>query len=191
MAVGIVAGDALSEPEHAADAEHLAERTFDVGAGEFRVAVGVEEALLAGEEQAAAVAVDRAALEHHVAGKSTGAERARDAPRNRVVAVVRPVLPAPGVEAPVGERDFAGVAVLHENRAVVAAPRVVGRVIVKRDTRQIGAGLGAEPARPRLKTKGGVDMDVLETADGRDEAGEGRRDGGKTVRPRRAAVGPR
>ena len=53
------------------------------------------------------------------------------------------------------------------------------------------ANFGEEPAGARLQTKRGVEVDVLEAADGRDDSREGRRDGVETSRPGRAAVGPR
>ena len=50
VAVGVVAGDAVVEPEDFFDAEEVAEPLFDLLAGEVRVSVRVEETGFGGEE---------------------------------------------------------------------------------------------------------------------------------------------
>ena len=66
MAVGVVAFDAIAEPEDGFHAEGGAEFFFDRVAAEGWIAVGVEEAAFGGEERAFAVGVDRSALEDEV-----------------------------------------------------------------------------------------------------------------------------
>ena len=61
--VGVVADDAAAEPEDVGRAEVIAEVLLDVGLGKLRVAIWVEQALLGGEQRAAAVDVDRAAFQ--------------------------------------------------------------------------------------------------------------------------------
>ena len=87
VAVGVVAGDALAEPQHLADAEEIAQRAFQVGPRLARVAVGVQQALLRRHHDAGAVDVDRSAFEHqprlehrHAAAAAPGA-RGTDASR--------------------------------------------------------------------------------------------------------------
>ena len=70
MAVGVVAGDAPTQPQHVADAQGLAEDGLVVAPREARVADlhhAVEQALLGGEQGARPVDVDAAAFEHHLA----------------------------------------------------------------------------------------------------------------------------
>ena len=133
--IGIVARDAVTEPEDLGHAEKIAQMGLDVGPVELGVAIGVEQARLGGQQGTAAVDVDRAAL-HHDAGLEHGEpELGADAGGDHVVQVVRRILPAPGVVAPVHDRLLAapGPGPLHEDRAVIAAPGIVGRVAMEED----------------------------------------------------------
>jgi hypothetical protein len=61
--VGVVADDAVAQPQHLADAEQQPQALLDLGARQAGVAVLVQQALLGGQHRAGAVDVDRAALE--------------------------------------------------------------------------------------------------------------------------------
>ena len=110
VAVRVVAGDARAEPEHLADAEVVGEAPARARRGEVRgCAPGrAEQALLGGEQRAAAVDVDGAALEHDAAatpsigaGCQSGRRSRRASARgDRGVAAVVRIL-GPAVEAPV------------------------------------------------------------------------------------------
>ena len=65
MAVGVaVLGEALPQPHHVLDAQVVAQALLDLLARQLRVAVGVQQALLGGQQRALAVDGHRASLEH-------------------------------------------------------------------------------------------------------------------------------
>ena len=105
-----------------------------------RVAVLVQQAVGGGEHGAAAVEVDGAAL-HDDAGMEDRlhAEQLRHARRHGVVIVVRRILPAPRVEAPVDDGQAASRLPHQERRPVIAAPAFVGLHVVERDALQVHA----------------------------------------------------
>ncbi len=90
----------------------------------------------------------------------------------------------------VGERNLARVILLHENRPVVTAPRIVRRVVEKLNPRQVRARQRAELPCPRLTRHRAVDPHGFKPADLRDNLGEFFRDRAEVPRPRRAAVRP-
>src|SRR5207249_11145070 len=98
VAVGVVTFDPVSQPENLPDPEEIAEPALDLRFGEARIAVGIEETLLAGEQRPRAVHLDAAPLEHHPRAQHRQAELFGDAGWNRVVLVARGILAAPGVE---------------------------------------------------------------------------------------------
>ena len=139
--VGVVAGDAVAEPQHLAHAQVLAEHALQLLARDAGVARldRAQQALLGGQQRPAAVDVDAAPLEDdparaRVRRPASAARRRRRSRRasqlaDGVVALVVGVL-RPAVELPVGQRDLTGVAVrsrLHEQRAEVARPAAIGR----------------------------------------------------------------
>ena len=169
--VGVVVGEPLANPEDLVDGQALAD-----GGVEGRVvaplgAVGIVLHRLRGEQQAVARDLDAAALQLEGVGEAADAPARRDAGGHLVVERGLE-LPAPSVEFPVGQRDLAGAVIAHEDRAVVAAPDVVGGDVGELDDREVGLGraqlalgLGAQRAR-------GVDAHRLEAADGRGELRE-------------------
>ena len=71
---------------------------------------------------------------------------------------------APGVEAPVENQLFTGAAVvaLHEDRAVIATPGIVGRVVMKEDVVIGDMSVGEHEPRVLLhRVAGDVDMHFL------------------------------
>ena len=118
-----VLDQAVGQPDDLLDAEPLPEQGLVVAAAEAEVAV-VQQALLGGEQRPLAVSVEGAALEHErrlVPPHAPGFGDGRRHPR--VLVVGREVL-APAVEAEVHQRD-PSLVVAHEDRPVVADPRVV------------------------------------------------------------------
>ena len=79
VAVGVIALDALFQPEDFGDAESVAQELFDLRAAELRIAVGIEQHRLGGEELARAVDLDRTAFEDHAAFENPLAEGCGDA----------------------------------------------------------------------------------------------------------------
>lgn len=138
--VRVVAGNPVAKPEHPGDPEEGAQPRLDLPARQTRVAVAVQQARLGREEQPLPVHVDRAALQDHSVCEAAQPQGARDAGRDAVVPVVGWVLPAPGVVRPICDGHLARAPVSHKDGPVVAAPRVVRRVVEEFDVR---------PVRPR------------------------------------------
>ena len=66
MAVRIVAGDAIAQPDYPARAKVIAQRALDLAAAQPRIARlhRAEEAFFGGQQQTTAIHVDAAAFEH-------------------------------------------------------------------------------------------------------------------------------
>ena len=174
VAVGVVAGAALVEPEDLFDAEVVVEGPFEVLAGfGFGAEAGValldfgEEALFGGEEEAGAVGVDAAAFEDEAVGFAgwefdLGFELGDvvvfgDVLGDLIVAAPVVVL-GPGVELPVGDGEVAG-GVFDEDGAGVAEPDAVGGPGVEVEAGEVGSG-AEEVAGGAALGVGVVDEDV-------------------------------
>ena len=177
MAVGVVVGQPLADPEDLVDRQALADGGVE---GRVVAALGPVGVVLDGlgrEQEAVARDLDAAALELEGIGEAADAAALGDARRDLVVERGLE-LPAPAVELPVGEGDLAGAVVAHEDRPVVAAPDVVRRDIRQLDDRQVGLGRAQLALRLRAQRARGVDAHGLEAADG---GGELRELGGDEV----------
>src|SRR5439155_14083637 len=152
------ARDASTEPEDLADPEVHGEQALELRARHAGVPClrAREQALLGGEEGAAAVGVDGAALEDDVArvaaerglppAAAEGAgERVAGGRVPPVIAVLRPA-----VEAPVDEGDVAVVA-SHEERAGIAHPGAVGRDAKEVHPPEIHAGVAEDALSASLQ----------------------------------------
>ena len=150
VAVGVaVLGEALAQPHHALDAQVVAQPLLDLLARQRRVAVGVQQALLGGQQRPLAVDGDRAALEHEGRFVAAVAEAVDEQPADRRVGVVGRELLAPRVEAEV-HAGARAVTVEDEDRSAVAQPRVVDRELDDLDVAgQRGARLGGVLRRRR------------------------------------------
>ena len=190
VTVGVVADYAFAEPVDVGDAEVITQGLLNLVFGQAGVAVGVEQALLAGEQCTLAVDVDGAAFEDHIAHEAAEFKGFFDAGGDFVIEVVGRVFVAPGIVGPVSEGDLAGFEVFNEDGAVVAAPRVVGWVVVEGDAVEACTGAVAEAAGAGVKFFCGVDPDRLEAADGFDDAGEVVGDGPVFSGPSRVVVRP-
>ena len=115
VAVRVVAGDALAQPDDVADAQIIGEHLLQPRAVEARVAALdlAQQALLGGQQAAPAVDVDGASFHDDAAelvpardpGYPQGvAQVSRDPPGNSVVVLVVRVL-RPGIEPPVDQVD--------------------------------------------------------------------------------------
>ena len=63
--IGVVAGDAVTEPENLANAQIIPQALFDFTATQLRIAVCIQETRLGGKKSACAVPVDRAPFQNH------------------------------------------------------------------------------------------------------------------------------
>lgn len=129
VSIGVVAFDAFFQPKDLGDPEAVTEFLFGLFAREVRVAVFIEQDSFCGEELAAAVHFDCAALEDHsalVAGKVYGMG---DFFRDGVIEVPWLEFSSPGIEFPIGDGDFGSDRVFDKNGAVIAAPDIVVGVV--------------------------------------------------------------
>jgi len=176
MAVGVVPDDAVTEPEDVPDAEVGAEMGLDAGPVEPGVAVGIEETGLGRDERAPAVHVDRAALQDDPGRVHRQAQLGGDARGDHVVEVVGRVFAAPGVVAPVHDGLLtrpARAGPLEEDRPVVAAPGIVGGVVMEEDVPAAGALVGQPPADLLLHPRAAhVDVHLLAVREMAHHAGE-------------------
>jgi hypothetical protein len=149
MAVGMVVEQPFAEPEQPLDAEVPAQPLLDLLAGQARVAVGIEQALLGADGEAGAVDVDRAALEDPVEAQRIEIGRLRQPKADRVVALEL-IFAAPAVEPEASRRPLPPV--LDDDRAGVAQPDVAERLLDDgRERRQLGgcaggSGIGGDQA---------------------------------------------
>ena len=117
---------AVPQPDHLLDAEVGEQQRLDVLAREARVAVGIEQHGLRGDQRALAVERQPAALGHERCLVDAHPEQLRKPGRQLRIVGERRVLAAPGVEAEV-HGGHAAAAVHDEDRPVVAHPGVVDR----------------------------------------------------------------
>ena len=127
MAVGVVAGNSLSQPENVRHAEIIAQVLFDLPLGQVRIAIGVQQTRLGREQRPVAVHVNRAAFQNDPRREEGELPQIRDVLGDGIVEVERRVFAAPRVVAPVNDRPLVdAVVVAHQkNGAVIAAPRLV------------------------------------------------------------------
>ena len=146
MAVGVVASDAVAEPEDLRGAEIVAEDLRVIVAGEAGIAFlrGAEQAFFGGEQRAAPVDVDAAAFEHDAAAFVHGLPDTMleflvyVGGGDRVLFVI--AVFGPSVEPPMRVGDFAG-GVAYADRAGIAHPAAVSGNAEEIDGVEIGAGL--------------------------------------------------
>ena len=126
VAIGIVADNTVAQPQDVAHAEVGPEILFDFRASQLRIAVGIEQAGLGGQQSSPSVHVDRAALQHDAGLEYGKAQLFGDPGRYDVIQVVRRILPTPGVEPPVDDGlRMLRIRPLNEDRSMISAPGVV------------------------------------------------------------------
>ena len=172
-------------------AEVIAQRPLDRRLRHLRVAVLVQQTRLGGEEEAGPVHVERTSLHNHRPLKATHPERFGDLRWDRVIKIEGRILSAPSVVVPIRDRDFTRLVVFHEDRAVIATPRIVGRMIVERHSREHRLGLGDQRPRALLERIGDIDPDFLVATDPGDDLRELCRNHAKVSGPRGEVMRPR
>ncbi len=142
MAIGVVVEQPVAEPDHLRKAEVFLQPMDDIVAGQPRIAVVVEQALLGGDDQPRPIAVDCAAFENPVARLGLDPARFRQPLADRVIAG-QIIFAAPAIEA---EQPRFGLR--HHDRAGIAQPDVAERLKqhvgkrrqLRRRIRRIGVG---------------------------------------------------
>ena len=102
---GLVEIHTLSQPQHGGDPQIAPQLLLDVGAGQLRVAVGVQQALLSRQARPLAVDMNGPSFEHEFGSITIGPFDRQNLLRNLVVEIPRDVesaiQSAPGVEGPI------------------------------------------------------------------------------------------
>ena len=147
MAVRVVAGNSLSQPQHVGHSQILAENAGNFLTAETRVAdlrQRIEQALFRGQQRAPPVDVDAAAFQNKPPAVYHGieapqAERPRRPRRNLAifspVGILRPTCEAEPRDSHSGARRVP----LHKYRAEVARPAAIGRKAKKLHALQVHA----------------------------------------------------
>ena len=189
MAVGVVVGQAFTDPEEFVDREPVADGSVERGVIPPFGAVRVILHGLGGEEQAVTRDFDAAAFEFERIAELLHAEARGDLAGHLVVERGLK-LAAPAVEFPVGERELLGLVVLHEDRAVVAAPDVVGGDVSQFDDGKVGLGFLELAFRFGAQLSRGVDFHRLKLRNRGGELRELRGDESVVAGPERGVRRP-
>ena len=134
MPVGVVAFDAVAQPDDVALAVVVLQILFDLGSCDsagLRFLFSRHDVVVM--HRAGAVEVHRAAFHDDAGIEHRQPQLLGDPRRHGVVGVVRRILAAPRVVAPVDDRRFgpAAARAQHERRTVIAGPAFVGGDVMK------------------------------------------------------------
>ena len=191
--ISVISLDAVSQPQNVADAQIVAQILLNLCLRQLWIAVGVEQAGGGGEQAAETVDVERAAFHHDAGMKHRDVERRTHERGDHVVEVIGRILVAPGIEAPVDD-GLLGLSVgpsLHEDGAVVPAPRVVGGMVVEMHSAERHPFRRQEAADRRLHLGvGHVDVDLLAGREVPHHRGKDERHRLELAGPRLELVGP-
>ena len=134
MAIGIVAGDAAAEPENFAHAEKIPEALFDCVATQSRIPIWIEQTRFGREQRGGTIHLDRAAFQDHARIKNRNIEKLRETCRHNFIKIERRILVSPGIVIPVSNCELWLAIAGQKNWPVIAAPRLVCRNEMKRDS---------------------------------------------------------
>jgi len=168
VTIGIIAGDAVAEPEDVGDAEIIAKILLDLRLGELGIAIRVQQNRGGGQERACAIGVDGAALQHDARTEDIETEQLGDPLGDGIVIVVKPVLVAVGVVTPVDDGEI--VAAGDEDGAVIAAPGFIGRDAMIEDVRLVFTDGAAGDGFDGVVAD--INMDRLVRGEGADDLAE-------------------
>ena len=189
VAVGVVAGEFASHPEHLPDPQTVAEDRFQLQPRHSRVSRRVFDAAVVHEERIFAVGLEAAPFEHEPAVDHGEPESLSDRPAERRVEIPWWIFFTPRIPAPDhggGLRARRGLARHDEHRPRVSEPRIVRGEIDELDVRNAVepcAGVGKHCAR-------GHDPHRLVAGDDTCHPLEHARNHGEVAQPRGLAVGP-
>ena len=132
----MVVQQSIAQPEHVGEAEAPRQQRFDLAPVEVRVAIGMEQTLFGGHEQAGAIGIDRPALEHPLLRRCRQAGGRRQ-PCADIFVARHLIFTAPAVEAEIDQSPR--LAVQHGDRRGIAQPDVAQRL---QDDRHAGRDQG-------------------------------------------------
>src|SRR3972149_473849 len=101
MAIRVVTGDTLAQPNNTSDAKRLLEQPFDFGAAHFRITILIEQALLGGETGPGAVDLDGTPFEHDRMVENRDLEERGDLLGDPLIFLIGLIFAAPAVEDPI------------------------------------------------------------------------------------------
>src|SRR3972149_4403792 len=101
MAIRVVTGDTLAQPNNTSDAKRLLEQPFDFGAAHFRITILIEQALLGGETGPGAVDFDGSPFEHDRMVENRHLEERADPLGDPLILSIGLIFAAPAVEDPI------------------------------------------------------------------------------------------
>lgn len=161
MTVGVIAFDAVLEPDDLGDSEPVAEFFFDLLLVEGGIPIGIKEAAGGGEQGTLSIGVYGTPFEDEMpAVENRQIQFLGDTGRDFIVKIAGWVFPTPGVVSKINNSQPWGVGAFDENRSVVAAPGFIGRNVEKLDL--VAAGLPENPAHFLfLRLVFDIDSDVL------------------------------
>src|SRR5690606_4037842 len=139
VAIGLIAVEALGQPDDTLHPEMVAERLLDLVPLQVRVAVGIEQTLLGSDQGALAVHMDSPTLQHETLGAITRATlHAEYLVGYLIIQIPGGIQPAvktaPGVEHPVHTTQPA-LAVDDEGRSGIPNPGIIAADLDRKSTR--------------------------------------------------------
>ena len=185
MSVGVVAHNAVAQPDDVIYTVEVAEVFFNLLLVELRIAVGVEQAGLGGEQVSYPIDIDAAAFHNDVGREAFHVEVISNMDGNLGVEFVR-IFATPCVVVPIDEGSFGCVlSVEQEGWTMVATPSVVGWELVEDDMLHVrsigGQRLGDMLLHCRIFD---IDMYHFRLREHLDEKVVGRENGLNLARPR-------
>ncbi len=199
MAVGIVAGDPVAQPDDVGRAQGIAKDAVVFFAAHARVAalgLLVEQAFLGSQQGATTVHVDTAAFQHNRLARARDREEPHPAPLGdslRDAVVLLPVrVFGPGGELELDDGNL-GVRsrLAHADGPKIAGPAAIRSRAKKLHVVEVGVGAAQNTPRPRfLGWPIDDDAHLLARCDLADDFAIGPFDGVKLARPVGATVGP-
>ena len=156
MAVRVITLDAVTQPEDLLHSEIITEPLLDLLAGHGGVPVGMKQARLRGEEGSCPVGIDGPSLQDERRLEKRETEMAGYPGRDDIIIIKGRVLPSPCIVAEIIHGQRGSPASLHKNRTMVAAPWLVGGIVVKLDALH-GSRFGEQsPHLPLLFRRGDI-----------------------------------
>ena len=193
MSVGIVALQAIVEPNHFSNAQPPRESFFNIGPTERWIPVGVQQALLGRQQGSLSIGIQGATFQNKVVGDPRNVEHPTGGRGNHVIEIPRPVFFTPAIKNKIVRYSLGSfcVAAKDENRATIANPSIVARD--RQNFKIGGANLFAGEAFLNLRsgrTIFGQEINLLAWEQGLDDVQVGFFHAFEKTRPSLGIMGP-